>query len=73
MQGIIKPNIKMDIFLDKVEDRIISEIDRFPCTIEKTVKYPDESRITNLVFSSNGVFFVTGSQDGIIEVWDSFT
>lgn len=44
--------------------------DKIVTSIQKVVKYNESMRIEAAAFSHDGNFLVTGSVDGIIEVWD---
>jgi len=40
------------------------------CSIDKVVKYGESMRVNCATYTPDGVNLITGSVDGIIEIWD---
>lgn len=67
-----KPNSEYNIF----EDKFISYKDKEdfpPNQISKTLRFPVEEKIECLEFTPNGQYMLTGSKDGVIEVYNPKT
>ncbi|RKP09127.1 WD40 repeat-containing protein SMU1-like protein [Thamnocephalis sphaerospora] len=71
-QGILQPDMAFDLFRNSVpaarseEDAIMEK--RFA-----SIKFPKKQHAESCVFSPDGQYLVTGSVDGIIEVWNYFS
>lgn len=67
-----KYNSKYDIFGDKFIPFKDKE-DAVPAQVSKILRFPAEERIEVLEFTPNGRYMVTGTKDGVIEVWNPCT
>ncbi|CAG8543022.1 9867_t:CDS:10 [Paraglomus occultum] len=71
-QGLLPPDSAFDLFrgsapTSKAED------DTEPTRCYTTIKFPKKQHAESVAFSPDGQYFVTGSVDGFIEIWNYMT
>eukprot|EP00735_Rhodelphis_limneticus_P010174 TRINITY_DN2927_c5_g1::TRINITY_DN2927_c5_g1_i2::g.4634::m.4634 TRINITY_DN2927_c5_g1::TRINITY_DN2927_c5_g1_i2::g.4634 ORF type:complete len:544 (+),score=120.41,sp/Q8W117/SMU1_ARATH/60.67/0.0,WD40/PF00400.27/0.0034,WD40/PF00400.27/3.6e-07,WD40/PF00400.27/4.4e-07,WD40/PF00400.27/2e-11,WD40/PF00400.27/0.0031,Nup160/PF11715.3/6.2e+02,Nup160/PF11715.3/0.027,Nup160/PF11715.3/0.00044,PQQ_2/PF13360.1/0.011,Nucleoporin_N/PF08801.6/1.3e+02,Nucleoporin_N/PF08801.6/15,Nucleoporin_N/PF08801.6/1.3,PQQ_3/PF135 len=71
-QGLLPPGTTFDIFRGSAPVKLDEE-EIPPKVAAKTIKFAKNTYAEVAAFSPDGVFFVTGSVDGFIEVWDPAT
>eukprot|EP01071_Lankesteria_metandrocarpae_P009094 Lankesteria_metandrocarpae@DN5134_c0_g1_i1.p1 len=71
-QGFLPIGAKFDLFKGMVATEVEVE-DECVTKVGKTLKQGVECHVQSAVFSPDGVYFITGSVDGIIEVLDAMT
>ncbi|KAJ2156537.1 hypothetical protein GGF46_005114 [Coemansia sp. RSA 552] len=71
-QGLIPDNAPFDLFLGK--SRLVRPAeDKVPHRLLATVRLPKKQHPTSLAFSTDGMYLVTGSADGFVELWHYMT
>ncbi|KAI9594797.1 WD40-repeat-containing domain protein [Syncephalis fuscata] len=68
-QGIVQPGMAFDLFRNSVPV-VESEVDAIPDRQYTKIRFPKKQHAICCVFSPDGQYLVTGSMDGIIEVWN---
>ena len=63
----------MDIFLGNAFAGEEEKQDKLITRVSKLIKYNEQVRLQVATYSPDGSILVTGSVDGIIEVWDPVT
>eukprot|EP00842_Homolaphlyctis_polyrhiza_P003194 jgi/Hompol1/3876/HPOL_003386-RA len=71
-QGLIEPGATFDLFKG-ASPTAHAEEDLPPSQCSATIKFPKKQHAEVAAFSPNGQFFVTGTVDGFIEVWNYLT
>ncbi|KAI8925232.1 WD40-repeat-containing domain protein [Entophlyctis helioformis] len=71
-QGIIKADTEFDLFKGSAPAVQVEE-DALPAQSIATIKFPRKQHAEVAVFSPDGQFLVTGTVDGLIEVWNYTT
>ncbi|KAJ3107204.1 Serine/threonine-protein kinase smu1 [Phlyctochytrium planicorne] len=71
-QGLLPTDFAYDLFRGTAI-MAKSEDDCPPSQCFKTIKFPRKAKAESAAFSPDGQFFVTGTLDGMIEVWNYFT
>ncbi|OAJ36367.1 hypothetical protein BDEG_20546 [Batrachochytrium dendrobatidis JEL423] len=72
LQGMIQPDAAFDLFKG-VSPAAHAEDDTPPSIAVSTIKFPKKQYAEVATFSPNGNYFVTGTIDGLIEVWNYIT
>ncbi|RKP27457.1 WD40 repeat-containing protein SMU1 [Syncephalis pseudoplumigaleata] len=68
-QGIIQPGMAFDLFRNSVPV-VEAEVDAIPDQQYNKIRFPKKQQANCCLFSPDGQYLVTGSADGIIEVWN---
>ncbi|TPX34054.1 hypothetical protein SmJEL517_g03211 [Synchytrium microbalum] len=71
-QGLILPETPFDLFLGTTPSSIIQD-DTPPSQVYNSIKFPKKQHPESAAFSPDGQFMVTGSIDGIIEIYNHIT
>ncbi|TPX48605.1 hypothetical protein SeMB42_g02935 [Synchytrium endobioticum] len=71
-QGLIMPETPFDLFLGAIPTTLAQD-DTPPSHVYNTIKFPKKQHPECATFSPTGQFLVTGSVDGIIEVYNHIT
>ncbi|KAJ1920828.1 hypothetical protein H4219_001064 [Mycoemilia scoparia] len=71
-QGIIAPGAPIDLFMG-TSLAAKEEEDQIPIQLHTSIKFPKKQTAKTAVFSPDGQYFVTGSADGFVEVWNYMT
>jgi len=75
LQGLLPPKVKYDLFrgaaaADPREAAASGATDAFPTRNSKVIKFGSNSYPEVVKFSPDGLWIVSGSVDGYIEIWD---
>eukprot|EP00698_Gefionella_okellyi_P016871 TRINITY_DN486_c0_g1_i2.p1 TRINITY_DN486_c0_g1~~TRINITY_DN486_c0_g1_i2.p1 ORF type:complete len:516 (+),score=109.85 TRINITY_DN486_c0_g1_i2:378-1925(+) len=67
--GLLPPGTEVDLFRGSAQVRN-ENTETVPNTVDKVIKFGSKSHAECAAFSSDGQWFVTGSVDGFVEVYD---
>ncbi|CAE7243767.1 SMU1 [Symbiodinium sp. CCMP2592] len=70
--GLLPKNARIDVFRGVAKDAEV-EAEMCPTMVARTVKFGSKSHPECVTFSPDGQFCVSGSVDGMVEVWDHQT
>mmetsp|Transcript_20695 Transcript_20695/g.36281 ORF Transcript_20695/g.36281 Transcript_20695/m.36281 type:complete len:526 (-) Transcript_20695:30-1607(-) len=70
--GLLPKNARIDVFRGVAKDAEV-EAEMCPTMVARTVKFGAKSHPECVTFSPDGQFCVSGSVDGMVEVWDHQT
>ena len=70
--GSLPPGDRVDLFKGVAQGEE-SQVEAFPTTLSTTIKFGKKSPPEVAAFSPDAAFFVTGSIDGFVEVWNVVT